>query len=124
MPSTLVTPGPEEPRAGRFTATAHRDLDDQAVLDFLRGEYTGRPQPTLLPPLSRQPSSPQSYMPAAVTCFAIVQYDPTAGVIVRRVIGLFGDVDSAESFARDDRRHLYDIVPATAVIATPVHGTP
>jgi hypothetical protein len=32
------------------------------------------------------------------------------------VVGLFGDVGCAETYARNGGYHLYDIVPATAVI--------
>jgi len=34
------------------------------------------------------------------------------------VVGLFGAADCAETYARDGGYHLYDIVPATAVIPT------
>jgi hypothetical protein len=120
MPRTLLPPDGHEPPAGRFTANAYPTVDGQAVLDFVRGEYVPRPQPQAL----QQSSYPQLYVPAAATCFAIVQYDPAATVIVRRIIGMFGDVGRADRFAREDRRHLYDIVPATAVIATQHHDTP
>jgi len=56
------------------------------------------------------------YLPAASHCYAIVQYDPASARLVRRVVGLFGDAESAETYARDGGYHLYDIVPATAVI--------
>jgi len=56
------------------------------------------------------------YLPAASHCYAIVQYDPASARLVRRVVGLFRDVGCAETYARDGGYHLYDIVPATAVI--------
>jgi hypothetical protein len=56
------------------------------------------------------------YLPAASHCYAIVQYDPASARLVRRVVGLFGDVGRAEAYARDGGYHLYDIVPATAVV--------
>jgi len=56
------------------------------------------------------------YLPAASHCFAIVQYDAASARLVRRVVGLFGDVSCAESYARLCGYHLYDIVPATAVV--------
>jgi len=57
------------------------------------------------------------YLPAASHCYAIVQYDVASARLVRRVVGLFGDVSCAETYAREGGYHLYDIVPATAVIS-------
>jgi len=56
------------------------------------------------------------YFPAASHCYAIVQYDAASAHLVRRVVGLFSDADCADSYARDGGYHLYDVVPATAVI--------
>src|SRR5215475_10872478 len=58
------------------------------------------------------------YLSAVSHCYAIVQYDPASARLVRRVVGLFGDAEGAETYARDGGFHLYDIVPATAVIPT------
>jgi hypothetical protein len=102
------------------------DLEGRAVLDFLRGEYAAArgPTPTIQPeqvePQGKdaEPTRHDSliYLPAASHCYAIVQYDTASARVVRRVVGLFGDADCAETYARLVGYHLYDVVPATAVI--------
>jgi len=72
-----------------------------------------------------------SYLPLASACYAIVQYSPaTARTVVdggrslhqelsvRRIIGLFADIPSARHYAMQNNYQSYDVVPATAVIAT------
>ena len=56
------------------------------------------------------------FLPAASHCYAIVRYDTASARLVRRVVGLFGDVGCAETYARDNGYHLYDVVPATAIV--------
>ena len=140
MPRTLMpTPDDPQPRpsARPDDRTPPDDLLDpegQAVLDFLRGEYASAARgsaPTIQP--GTTPSQPAQveppvknaeptghdrlvYLPAASHCYAIVQYDPASARLVRRVVALFGDVGCAEDYARGAGYHLYDIVPATAVI--------
>jgi hypothetical protein len=131
MPRTLM-PTPEDPRPDVQALRVADPLDPeaQAVLDFLRGEYVAARgsaptnQPGAAPPRPAQPEPADCeptrhdslvYLPAASHCYAIVQYDASARV-VRRVVGLFGDADCAETYARDGGYHLYDVVPATAVI--------
>jgi hypothetical protein len=126
MPRTLM-PTPEEgdPPDRRATpAKANPDLEDQALLDFLRGDYApgatingaGRSAPTDGPVSD---DGVLSYLPVASSCFAVVQYDPTTARLVRRVIGMFGDVQDAERYGMENGYRLYDVVPATAVIARP-----
>jgi len=104
------------------TPTANLDLEDKAVLDFLRGEYA--PAAAINGASRSEPSdSPAtdndvlSYLPVATSCFALVQYDTTTARLVRRVIGMFGDVQDAEHYGMENGYRLYDVVPATAVIA-------
>jgi hypothetical protein len=47
-----------------------------------------------------------------------VQYDPASARLVRRIVGMFGDADCAETYAQDNGYRLYDVVPAIAVIPT------
>jgi len=129
------------------------ELEDRALLDFLRGDYApaARAQGSPCPPPGQheesrtpKPSAPATapggisnpapadagagkppetannltYIPVASYCYAIVQYDAASARVVRRVVGLFGDVDCAETYARDAGYHLYDLLTATAVIAT------
>jgi hypothetical protein len=126
MPRTLM-PTPEEgdPPGARAPAT-NLDLEDKAVLDFLRGEYAptaaingaGRSAPSDGLALAADDSL-LSYLPVASSCFALIQYDPTTARLVRRVIGMFGDIQDAERYGLENGYRLYDLVPATAVIARP-----
>jgi len=59
-----------------------------------------------------------SYLPLACACYAIVQYSPTTASVVRRIVGMFGDVPSAKQYAVENGYQRYDVVPATTVIAT------
>jgi len=126
-------PTPEDPQPppsarprDRLPPDGLLDPEGQTVLDFLRREYAAAPtvepdaslHPAQPEPTGREPTSHDRlvYLPAASHCYAIVQYDPASARLVRRVVGLFGDVGCAETYARDGGYHLYDIVPATAVI--------
>jgi hypothetical protein len=85
----------------------------------LRGEYTAAHGTTSVRPAPAEPAGADPrlvYLPAASHCYAIVQYDAASARLVRRVVGLLGDADCAEQYARDGAYHLYDIAPATAVI--------
>jgi hypothetical protein len=124
MPRTLM-PTPEDPHpvAASSPADAQLDPEAEAVLDFLHEELAPRgTSRTLEPPVSeRDDRAPTRhdrlvYLPAASHCYAIIQYDPASARLVRRVVGLFSDVGCAEAYARDGGYHLYDVVPATAVI--------
>jgi hypothetical protein len=55
----------------------------------------------------------------ASSCFAVVQYDAAAVRLVRRVVGMFGDPRDAERYGQENGYSLYDVVPATAVVAGP-----
>jgi hypothetical protein len=125
MTRTLLPPNDSELGAG--AVNAHVALEDQAVLDFLRGDYSpaltataaiDRPHETEQSGDGRVPGSGAEviYLPAATCCYAIVQYDGASASVVRRVVGLFGDVTAAEGYAHDNSFRLYDVVPATAVI--------
>jgi hypothetical protein len=119
----MPTPEDPHPVAASSPADARLDPEPEAVLDFLRGQLlpsgTSRP---LEPPVSeRDDGAPTRhdrlvYLPAASHCYAIVAYDAASARVVRRVVGLFSDADSADSYARGGGYHLYDVVPATAVI--------
>jgi hypothetical protein len=126
MPRTLM-PTPEDPRPdGRALPP---DAETRAVLDFRRGAYaiSRGSVPSIQPDTAlARPEQPELadcdptrrqlvYVPAASHCYAIVQYDVASARLVRRVVGLFGDVTGAENYARLSGYHLYDIVPATAV---------
>jgi hypothetical protein len=117
MPRTLTTPahGTASPTGG------HHDLEDQAVLDFLRGDYT--------PPAPRRPrqTDPRAAPPVVGRLayradtrpgYAIVQYDTASRV--HWVIAPFADALSAEHYAIDNDLTQYDVVSATPVI----RGTP
>ncbi len=107
------------------------DLEGPAVLDFLRGQQAlaghgsaqsqgtaaGQPERPALPG-DCEPARHGDlvYLPTATTCYAIVLYDVASARVVRRVSGLFGDADCAEDYARASGYHLYDVVPATAVV--------
>jgi hypothetical protein len=95
------------------------------------------PQPVVPPSEPASPDAPQPgvpeedaepaehdhliYLPLATWCYAIVQYDVASPRVVRRIVGLFGDVECAETYARDSGYHLYDVVPATAVVPITPH---
>ncbi len=135
MPRTLI-PTPDDPRPDVRAVLAGAQLDPEAdvVLDFLRGEYASvargsgsSSQPGTTPRRPGQPEPPDEYseptrhnsliyLPAASHCYAIVQYDAASARVVRRVVGLFGDVGCAEDYARLSGYSAYDVVPATAVI--------
>jgi len=51
----------------------------------------------------------------ATCCYAVVLYDAASARLVRRTVGMFADVESAEAYARVSGYRLYDVVPATAV---------
>ena len=125
------TPDDPGPAAPCSPAEAQLALEEPAVLDFLRGEYTAArgSAPTVPPgpaplrpaqpePTDREPTSQDRlvYLPAASHCYAIVLNDTASARLVRRLVGLFGDVTCAEDYARQCGYHLYDVVPATAVI--------
>jgi hypothetical protein len=123
--------------------------EEQAVLDFLLGDYVivvseaASADSALSPPadlLSREPHGKEerppgdalTYLPVASACYAIVQYSPaTANTVVDsgcslhrepsilRVVGMFADIPSARHYAMQNNYKSYDVVPATAVIATP-----
>jgi hypothetical protein len=127
VPAMPALPVPPPPTALPVMNTrgAHRALEDQAVLDFLRGDYA--PAASHAPsswcetrPLNGQaplaPAAPPVALPRA---YAIIQYEPSSDR-VRWVVGLFADALSAEEYAISHDLPRYDIVPATAV--TP--GTP
>jgi hypothetical protein len=103
-------------RNAALPSARHWDVDDRAVLDFLRGDYIpaagSRPQrseaPTV-PPLSGLPGYCANTEPA----YAIVEYDRTSRV--HWVVGPFGDALSAEHWAIDAGLARYDVVSATPI---------
>jgi hypothetical protein len=123
MPRTLLPP--EDPDPGASTKS-HLTLDDQATLDFLRGDYLLAAEATV--PRGPHRTKPRGesddasasavviYLPGVAACYAIVQYDMASARVVRRVVGLFGGAGEAEGYAQDNGYYLYDVVPATAVI--------
>jgi hypothetical protein len=124
--SLLPPDGPD--RDPTSLTHTHLGLEDQAVLDFLRGDYApiaeaapaDAPHRThrLVAQPAQQGTAEVIYLPAAACRYAIVQYHPTSVRVVRRVIGLFGDAGQAEGYARGNGYHRYDVVPATAVLPT------
>jgi hypothetical protein len=156
MPRTLMpTPDDAEPDPRARVGCLHYFTpEEQAVLDFLLGDYVivvsepAADYSALFPPaslpLSREPHAKEdrppgdealTYLPVASACYAIVQYSPaTASAVVeggcslrqepliRRVVGLFADIPSARQYAMQNYYQSYDVVPATAVIATPPLG--
>jgi hypothetical protein len=146
MRRTLL-PTPDEPRPNiRTLLTGPHVLEPRGPRDFLPGHHapTASPCP---PPDRREAPGPVravsepptighplrtdqrdgslaegdnlTYIPAVACCYAIVQYDAASARLVGRITGLFGDVECAETYARDNGYRLYDVVPATAVIPTP-----
>jgi hypothetical protein len=123
MPRTLLPPDDPDPGA---SSNRHLTLDDQATLDFLRGDYrlaadaTAPRGPHRTKPHAESddagPPAVVIYLPGVAACYAIVQYDVASARIVRRVVGLFGGAGEAEGYAQDNGYCLYDVVPATAVI--------
>jgi len=105
------------------TPAPNFDLEDKALLDFLRGDYA--PAAAINGAARSAPPSDSpaidggvlSYLPVASACYALVQYDVGTARLVRRVIGMFGDVQDAEHYGMENGYRLYDVVPATAVIA-------
>jgi hypothetical protein len=65
---------------------------------FLRDGYPGRDDNAAL-----------RYLAVASACYAVVQYDKDTARLVRRVVGLFGDVPSAELYAIENGYRLYDL---------------
>jgi hypothetical protein len=133
MPRTLMpTPDDAEPDRRPSVGSTYLDVEERALLDFLRGDYgAGMGEPVTLITSTRSEASSRptkaadevlSYLPVASYCYAIVQYDPTTARLVRRIVGMFGDVPSAEQYAIENGYQLYDVVPATAVIAKPPPG--
>jgi hypothetical protein len=134
MPRPLV-PASDDPRPSGHGPLIGSELDPeaQAVLDFLRGEQRSlvrgpasgvdagnsldHPEPAAPAWQDDESRDRPLYLPVASCRYAIIQYDVASALIVRRVVGLFGDVDGAENYARDSGYHLYDVVPATAVTA-------
>jgi len=90
MPRTLMpTPDDAEPSGPARLSLTRLDLDDQALLDFLRSDCApvaaaapvasspaGLPHPTEL--ITRNGSGDEALtcLPVASSCFAVVQYDP------------------------------------------------
>jgi hypothetical protein len=107
MRRTLLPPDDHELRVGALSAMSRLSLSEQVTPDFVRAGSAGQQQHT---------GAEVIYLPAAAYCYAIVQYDPTSIRVIRRVVGLFGDVGEAEGYAKDNRSYPYDVVPATAVI--------
>jgi hypothetical protein len=105
-------------RSGGVSALGtHREVEDRAVFDFLRGDYlpvaADRPQPT---DTSAAPPGRQALDYCADTRpgYAIVQYDNAGRV--HWVVGVFGDALSAEEYAIDADLTPYDVVSATPVV--------
>jgi len=133
MPRTLMpTPDDPEPSGPARLSPTRLDLDDHALLDLLRSDCApvaaavpvasspaDRPHPTELITGDGSGDEALTYLPVASSCFAVVQYDPTTARLVRRVVGIFGDVQDAERYGMENGYRLYDVVPATAVIARP-----
>jgi hypothetical protein len=133
MPRTLM-PTPDDPQPGgpARPSLTRLDLEEQALLDFLRGDYApasaaASASSSADSPFPKEPSSKEnestddvlSYLPVASSCFAVVQYDATTARLVRRVVGMFGDPHDAERYGLENGYRLYDVVPATAVITRP-----
>jgi hypothetical protein len=122
MTRTLL-PIPDDPHPKQAGQVA---VEEQTFPGFLLGGHRpvadprpgslGRGQPTSDAPLEAHERL--LYLPAVACCYAIVQYDTASARVVRRITGLFGDVECAETYARDNGYRLYDVVPATAVIPT------
>jgi hypothetical protein len=106
MTRTLL-PTPDEPHpkpAGQVP------VDEQTLLGFLPGRHacladSGGPGPLSPSERSTQdtlPAGPErlTYLPAVICCYAIVQYDTASARVVRWIVGLFGDADCAETYAR------------------------
>lgn len=80
------------------------------------------PQPTV-PDEDAEPTDHDRliYLPLATWCYAILQYDVASPRVARRIVGLFGDVECAETYARDSGYHPYDLLTATAVVPMTPH---
>ena len=131
----MPTPDDPQPNGQTRPSPTRPDLDDQALLDFLRGDYApagASASPPSVTPLRRTPPTSEegrrsdangdaglSYLPVASSCFAVIQYDATTARLVRRVVGMFGDPHDAERYGQENGYRLYDVVPATSVIARP-----
>jgi hypothetical protein len=123
MTRTLL-PTPDEPHPKPAGQVA---LDEQTLPGFLPGRHArvagsgpgplspGEPPTQDTPPAGHERLT---YLPAVTCCYAIVQYDTASARVVRRIVGMFGDADGAETYAQDNGYRLYDVVPATAVIPT------
>jgi hypothetical protein len=133
MPRTLMpTPDDPEPSGPPRLSRTRLDLGDLALLDVLRSDcapvapavpVASSPadlaHPTELITRDGPGDEALTYLPVASSCFAVIQYDPTTARLVRRVVGMFGDVQDAERYGMENGYRLYDVVPAIAVIARP-----
>jgi hypothetical protein len=125
MTRTLL-PAPDDPDPRHAAQAGPVTVYEQALLGFLVGRRprvadTGPGQVSRSEPAEDAPADRHErllYLPAITCCYAIVQYDAASARLVRRITGLFGDAECAETYARDGGYHLYDVVPATAVIPT------
>lgn len=125
MTCTLL-PTPDDPDRRHAVRAAPNTVDEQALLGFLLGRHARVANPDSGPVIRSKPceeAPPESheqllYLPVATCCYAVVLYDVASARLVRRIVGLFGDADCAEAYARDNGYRLYDLVPATAVIPT------
>jgi hypothetical protein len=132
MACTLLST-PDDPDHGHAPPPAGVTLDEQALrdLDLLLGGHTrpvdtGPARPATADPtrvsgggtVEDRPTvghERELYLPMATCCYAVVLYDAAAARLVRRIVGMFADVESAEAYARVSGYRLYDVVPATAV---------
>jgi hypothetical protein len=122
----IVLPAPDGPDPRHAAQAAPVTGHEQALRGFLVGRHprvadTGPGRVGRSEPAEDAPADGHErllYLPAITCCFAIVQYDAASARLVRRITGLFGDADCAETYARASGYHLYDVVPATAVMPT------
>ncbi len=97
---------PAEPEQPDTRQVADLNPEEQAVLEFLAGEYAAVEPQHITP----------SYTPLDLHRFAVVAYDPASARAFRSVIGMFPDPESAGRYAREQGLQLYDVLPATQVI--------
>jgi hypothetical protein len=110
MPPTLLPPTGRDPAAAS-PARSHDDIDDQAVLDFLHGDYALNP--ARAQPFDRYPAPPATTGSESPGGYAVVQYDRASRV--RWVTAPFGDALTAEEYAIARDFVQYDVVPATPI---------
>jgi len=122
MTCTLLST-PDDPDRGGALPAAGVTFDEQALRGLLLGGHT-RPadtDPTRVSeggPAEDGPTGGRErelYLAVATCCYAVVLYDAASARLVRRIVGMFVDVESAEAHARASGYRLYDVVPATAV---------